>query len=147
MLVICRAFFLIHCRALLLVFNGALLVLMLCADTFMTYRALMHIHSVAQLLHLWLAFFLFNSTALLVIRGAALVLVGSHCLVLSVAVLVLLLGHVPSIRDGGHKDSDHTSKETDLRNIYLAGQTTQDLKLTQLILELFILSSGLPRSD
>jgi len=117
LLVFCSAFFLVHSRALLLVFGGTLLVLMLCADTFMTYRALLHIHSVAHLLHLGLAFFLFNSAALLVIRGAALVLVGSHCLVLSVAVLVLLLGHVPSIRDGGQQDCDHTSKERNQANI------------------------------
>ena len=107
----------------------------------MTYRALMHIHSVAHLLHLWLAFFLFNSTALLVIRGAALVLVGSHCLVLSVAVLVLLLRHVPSIHDGGQQDCDHTSKETKLPKKYLLRQTTQEFKLTKLRLELIILST------
>ena len=97
MLVICSAFFLIHCRALLLVFNGALLVLMLCADTFMTYRALMHIHSVAHLLHLGLALLLLDSVALLLIRGGALLLIRSYSVVLCVAVLVSIRGHVGSI--------------------------------------------------
>ena len=115
LLVICSAFFLIHCRALLLVFSGALLVLMLRTDTFMTYRALLHIHSVAHFLHLGLALFLFNSTALLLIRGAALLLIGSFCLVLGVAILVLLLGDVRGIHDEWQHYCEQTSKEPELK--------------------------------
>jgi len=111
-LMICGAFFLMHCCAFLLVFCRALLVLVFSTDTFMTYRALLHIHSVANLLHLGLALFLFDSTALLLIRGAALLLVGSFCLVLGVAVLVLLLGHVRGIHSKWQNYCDQTCKET-----------------------------------
>jgi len=55
--------------------------------------------------------FLFNSAALLIIRGAALVLVGSFRLILDVAVLVLLLGHVGGIHGRGQDHCDQTGKE------------------------------------
>merc|ERR1719369_2530121 len=94
------AFFLIHSSALFLKFSGALLFIVLSADTFMAYRALLYIHCVAHLFHLRLAVFIFHSAALLLIRCAALVLVGGHRLVLCVAVPLLALGHIPSIHGG-----------------------------------------------
>merc|ERR1719370_1576641 len=90
------AFFLIHSSALFLVFGGALLIIVMSADTLMAYRALLNIHSVTHLFHLRLAVFIFHSTTLLLVRSTALVLMGGHCLVLGVAVPLLLL-NVPSI--------------------------------------------------
>jgi len=100
LLIVRLAFFLIHNSALFLMFSGALLVIVLSADTLMAYRALLYINSVTHLFHLGLAVFIFHSAALLFIRCAALVLVGGHRLVLSVAVTLHLLRHVPSIHDG-----------------------------------------------
>jgi len=94
------AFFLIHSSALFLVFSRALPIIVLSADTFIAYRALLYINSVTHLFHLWLAVFIFHGAALLLIRSAALVLVGRHRLVLCVAVPLLLLGHIPSIHGG-----------------------------------------------
>jgi len=81
------------------VFGGALLIIVLSADTFMAYRALLNVHSVTHLFYLWLAVFIFHGFALLLMRCAALVLIAGHSLVLSVAVPLLLLGHVPSIHN------------------------------------------------
>jgi len=104
------AFFLIHSSALFLVFGGALLIIVMSADTLMAYRALLYIHSVAHLFHLRLAVFIFHGATLLLIRCAALVLIGGHCLVLSVAVPLLLLGHVPSINSERQSDKGQTSR-------------------------------------
>jgi len=95
------ALFLVHRSAVFLVFNRALLVLMLCADTLMTYRAFLHIQSIAHLFHLGLADFLLLSAALLFIRSAALLLVRCLRLVLGMTVPVRLLRNIGSIyREG-----------------------------------------------
>jgi len=71
----------------------------------MTNRALLHVHSIANLFHLGLAVFILHSTALLLIRGTALVLVGRHSLVLGATVILHLLRHIPSIHGEGHEQN------------------------------------------
>ena len=51
---------------------------MFCADTLVTYRALLHIHNVTHLFHLGLTVFILGSATLFLIRGTALVLVTVH---------------------------------------------------------------------
>jgi len=63
----CLAFLLMHGDTLLLVFSGALLVVMLRADTLMAYRALLNIHSVAHLFHLGCTVLIFHSATLLLV--------------------------------------------------------------------------------
>jgi len=94
---ISSALFLVHCSAVLLMFYRALLILVLCADTLVAYRTLLHIQSIAHLFHLRLADFLLLSAALLFIRSTALLLVRCLRLVLGVTVPMRLLGNIGSI--------------------------------------------------
>jgi len=92
-----RALFLIYSSAFLLVLYSALLLLVLCADSVVTCRALLDIHSIANLFHLGVTEFFLLSAALLFIGSAALVLVRCLCLILSATIPVRLVGYVRRI--------------------------------------------------
>merc|ERR1711942_86853 len=75
LLVISLALFLIHRGALVLVFCRTLPVLLLCADTVVTDRAFLHVHSITNLFHLRPTELLLHSAAHLLIRITAFVLI------------------------------------------------------------------------
>jgi len=103
-------FFLVHSSAFFFVFSRALLIIVLCADTLIACSALLHINSVANLFHLGCAVFILYSATLLLMRGTALLLIRHHRLILGVAVLRHVLGHVPGIHGKGQQNCCQASK-------------------------------------
>merc|ERR1719309_1692746 len=116
---LCGTLLLVHCSTLLLVFNRAFLLLVMCTDTLMAHRALLHINSVTHLFHLGLAVFFLHSAALLLVRGTALVLVGRHCLVLGMTRSMCFLRHIPSIHGEGQQSSGQASKQVTGTRVHL----------------------------
>merc|ERR1719430_2313883 len=116
---LCGTLLLVHCSALLLVFHRAFLLLVMCTDTLMAHRALLHIYSVAHLFHLRLAMFFLHSAALLLVCGTALVFVGRHCLVLGMTLPMRLLGHIPSVHGEGQQNSGQASKQVAGTRVHL----------------------------
>merc|ERR1719153_776309 len=110
---------LVNCSALLLVFHRAFLLLMMCTDTLMAHRALLHIHSVAHLFHLRLAVFFLHSAALLFVRGTALVCVGRLCFVLNMTPSMSLLRHIPSVHGEGQDNSGQANKHVTGTRVHL----------------------------
>jgi len=109
-LMFCGTLLLVHCSALLFVFYRAFLLVMLCTDTLMAHRALLHINSVAHFFHLRLAALILHSTTLLFVRGTALVFVGRLCFVLNMAPSMGLLRHIPSVHGEGQENSGQANK-------------------------------------
>merc|ERR1711942_610517 len=88
LLVISLALILVHSGAPVLVFCGTLPVLVLGADTVVTDRALLHVHSVTNLFHLRPTELLIHSAAHLLIGITAFVLIRNRRLILG-ATLIL----------------------------------------------------------